>query len=89
MSIDGFEAYDITINQKVHVMASVLCILADSPMHAEFTNTPVPGNSLNSCRYCVLSSASLAARKKIPYVSQFLQKNSHGSNVLFDSCLFC
>jgi hypothetical protein len=62
-------------------MASVLCFLADSPMHAEITNTPVPGNSLNPCHYCVLWSKTLIERKKMPYVTQFLQKNLHGENV--------
>ncbi|KAA1091010.1 hypothetical protein PGT21_020568 [Puccinia graminis f. sp. tritici] len=80
MAINGFEAYDITISQKVHVMASVLCFQADSPMHAEITNTHVPGNALNSCRYCVLSSGTLKDRKKMPYIAQFTQKNLHGAD---------
>ncbi|EHS62789.1 uncharacterized protein PGTG_22701 [Puccinia graminis f. sp. tritici CRL 75-36-700-3] len=80
MAINGFTSYDSTICQEVHVMTSVLCFLADSPMHAEITNTPVPGNSLNPCRCCDLSSSSLKARKKLPYVCQFTQKNLHGSN---------
>ncbi|EFP91328.2 uncharacterized protein PGTG_16982 [Puccinia graminis f. sp. tritici CRL 75-36-700-3] len=84
MAINGFTAYDSTIGQEVHVMTSLLCFLADSPMHAEITNTPVPGNSLNSCRYCVLSSSSLKEREKIPYISKFAQKNLHGSNVWFN-----
>jgi protein involved in ribonucleotide reduction len=81
MAINGFDAYDSTISQNVLVMTSVLCFLADSPMHAEITNTHVPGNALNSCRYCVLGSESLAARKKMPYIAKFTQKNMHGSNV--------
>ncbi|EFP81051.1 uncharacterized protein PGTG_07303 [Puccinia graminis f. sp. tritici CRL 75-36-700-3] len=80
MAINGFEAYDCTIDEEVHVMTSLMCFTADSPMHAEITNTHVPGNSLNSCRYCTLSSPTLADRKKIPYVGKFVQKNSHGSN---------
>jgi hypothetical protein len=49
MATDGFKEYDSTISQQVHVMTSVLCFTADSPMHAEIKNTHVPGNSLNSC----------------------------------------
>ncbi|KAA1100370.1 hypothetical protein PGTUg99_023983 [Puccinia graminis f. sp. tritici] len=47
---NGFEAYDMTLSQTVLVMAPLLCFMADSPMHAEITNTPVPGPSLNPCR---------------------------------------
>ena len=79
---NGFIAYDITIGQEVLVMTSILCFLADSPMHAEITNTHVPGNSLNSCRCCVLRSDSLKDRKKIPYISKFTQKNLNGLNVM-------
>ncbi|KAI7952858.1 hypothetical protein MJO29_008489 [Puccinia striiformis f. sp. tritici] len=46
----------------------------------EITNTHVPGNALNSCRYCVLRSEDLKSRKKLPYLAQFTQKNSHGAN---------
>ncbi|PLW22365.1 hypothetical protein PCASD_15908 [Puccinia coronata f. sp. avenae] len=80
MSDNGFEAYNITISQKVLVMTSVLCFLADSPMHAKITNTPVPGNSLNPCRYCILSSEKMKDRKHMPYICQFVQKNYHGLN---------
>ncbi|KAI9613916.1 hypothetical protein KEM48_009372 [Puccinia striiformis f. sp. tritici PST-130] len=51
MATNGFIAYDSTLGKEVHVMTSSLCFLADSPMHAEITNTHVPGNALNSCRY--------------------------------------
>ncbi|KAA1083685.1 hypothetical protein PGT21_003970 [Puccinia graminis f. sp. tritici] len=51
---NGFEAYDMTLSQTVLVMAPLLCFMADSPMHAEITNTPVPGPSLNPCR-CIES----------------------------------
>jgi hypothetical protein len=90
MAIDGFEAYDSTISQEVHVMTSVLCFTADSPMHAEITNTHVPGNSLNSCRYCVLSSSTLNDWKKMLYIANFFQKNLHGSNICSTVCfVFC
>ncbi|OAV89021.1 hypothetical protein PTTG_28844 [Puccinia triticina 1-1 BBBD Race 1] len=82
MATHGFSAYDSTIGEEVHVMTSMLCFLGDSPMHAKITNTHVPGNSLNSCRYCVLHSATLQDRKKMPYVGQFMQKNLHGANCL-------
>ncbi|KAI9630889.1 hypothetical protein KEM48_013506 [Puccinia striiformis f. sp. tritici PST-130] len=50
MANNGFIAYDSTIGKELHVMTSSLCFLADSPMHAEITNTHVPGYALNSCR---------------------------------------
>jgi hypothetical protein len=81
MANNGFEAYDCKMGQKVLVMPIFLCFLADSPMHAEITNTPVAGCSLNPCQHYVLSSASLKDRKKIPYISKFTQKNLHGTNV--------
>ncbi|EFP84007.1 uncharacterized protein PGTG_09720 [Puccinia graminis f. sp. tritici CRL 75-36-700-3] len=80
MATKGFVAYDSTIDQEVHVMTSALCFLADSPMHAEITNTHVPGNALNSCRYCVLSSDDLKSRQKLAYLAKFAQKNSPGSD---------
>ncbi|OAV88550.1 hypothetical protein PTTG_29003 [Puccinia triticina 1-1 BBBD Race 1] len=80
MATNGFSAYDSTIGKEVHVMTSMLCFLGDSPMHTKITNTHVPGNSLNSCRCCVLNSAQLQDRKKMPYVAKFLQKNLHGAN---------
>jgi hypothetical protein len=83
MSINGFDTYNSTIEEEVYVMASILCFLADSPMHAEITNTPVPGNSLSPCQYCVLRSQTLKERSTIPFISQFLQKNLHGSNVFY------
>jgi hypothetical protein len=81
MANNGFKAYHCKIGQKVLVMPSVLFFLADSPMHAEITNTPVPGCFLNPCQHCVLHSASLKERKKIPYISRFTQKNLHGVKV--------
>ncbi|KNZ49011.1 hypothetical protein VP01_5264g2 [Puccinia sorghi] len=85
MATNGFIAYNITIGQKFLVVTSILCFLADSPMHAEITNTPVPGNSLNSCCCVFLHSDSFKAQNKIPYVSQFTQKNLKG----FDSMQTC
>ncbi|KAA1121662.1 hypothetical protein PGTUg99_013745 [Puccinia graminis f. sp. tritici] len=49
----------------------MLCLLADSPMHTELTNTPVPGTSLNPCRVCVLSSKSLQDKKTLSFLSKF------------------
>jgi hypothetical protein len=82
MSNKGFQAFDITIGQKVLVMSSVLCFLADSPMHTKIINTPVPGNSLNPCRICHLWSSTMKDQKKLVYISQYLQKNLNGSNVM-------
>ncbi|EFP83637.2 uncharacterized protein PGTG_09350 [Puccinia graminis f. sp. tritici CRL 75-36-700-3] len=77
---DGFEAYDMILSQNVLVMAPLLCFLANSPMQAEITNTPVPGPSLNPCRVCVLSSKTIKDRNTLGYISRFVNKNTHGSN---------
>ncbi|KNZ50217.1 hypothetical protein VP01_453g9 [Puccinia sorghi] len=50
MTLNGFESYDITIGQPFLVISIMLLFLADSPMHAKITNTPIPGASLNPCR---------------------------------------
>ncbi|KNZ64413.1 hypothetical protein VP01_1031g6 [Puccinia sorghi] len=50
MTLDGFEAYDISIGQPVLVMSMMLFFLADSPMHAKITNTQIPCASLNPCQ---------------------------------------
>ncbi|KAA1132169.1 hypothetical protein PGTUg99_001384 [Puccinia graminis f. sp. tritici] len=56
MAAEGYPAYDCTINEEVLVVSTILSFLGDSPMHAEITSTPIPGNSLHPCRACPLSS---------------------------------
>ena len=57
---DGFTTFDSTIMQEVLVTGHVLCFLADSPMHAEVTNTPNPGSSLTPCQICHLHMDGIA-----------------------------
>jgi hypothetical protein len=78
MTLEGFEAYDISIGQPVLVMSMMLFFLADSPMHAEITNTPVPGASLNPCRMCTLHTAQKVDKKSLTYLLQFLGIDSMG-----------
>ncbi|EFP77823.2 uncharacterized protein PGTG_03779 [Puccinia graminis f. sp. tritici CRL 75-36-700-3] len=56
-------AFDQSISQPVLVNTIVLCFLADSPMHAEITNTPNPGTSLNPCRMSIESRSRLGGDK--------------------------
>ncbi|KNZ49218.1 hypothetical protein VP01_5148g1 [Puccinia sorghi] len=51
----GFCAFDSSISQEVLFTSFVLCFLADSPMHAEITDTPVPARSLNPCKQFLLT----------------------------------
>lgn len=82
MATDGFTAFDCGISQPVLVMTTVLMFLADSPMHAEITNTPVPGISLNPCRICCLSAPNKKAKKSLNYLQRFLQLDPHGFEVI-------
>ncbi|KAI9603142.1 hypothetical protein H4Q26_002456 [Puccinia striiformis f. sp. tritici PST-130] len=82
MSTEGFDAYDVRLEEEVLVMTPVLAFLADSPMHAEITNTPVPSSSLNPCRSCKLSAPSLAEKVTMKYLQEFLQMSSHGTQCL-------
>ena len=79
MTLDGFEAYDMTIGQPVLVMSMMLFFLADSPMHAEITNTPIPGASLNPCRICSLHAPQKIDKKSLSYLLQFLELGANGS----------
>ncbi|PLW26028.1 hypothetical protein PCANC_22405, partial [Puccinia coronata f. sp. avenae] len=73
MVTEGFTAYDCSLRKPVLVTSVVLCFLADSPMHAEVTNTPNPGASNHPCRMCKLSVEKKKMRKSLPYVRQFIQ----------------
>ncbi|KAI9627287.1 hypothetical protein KEM48_009913 [Puccinia striiformis f. sp. tritici PST-130] len=72
MSTIGYPAYDISLGQHVWVMSVVLCFLADSPMHAEVTNTP------NPCRMCQLSCESKKKKSTLDYVQRFLHLDAAG-----------
>ncbi|KAA1114601.1 hypothetical protein PGT21_014993 [Puccinia graminis f. sp. tritici] len=74
----GFEAYDHSISQVVLVTSTVLCFVADSPMHVEITNTPNPGASLNPCRMCTLCVSAKRFRKTHTYVQHFVQRDMFG-----------
>ncbi|POW19850.1 hypothetical protein PSHT_04232 [Puccinia striiformis] len=78
---EGFIAFDSTIMKEVLVTGTVLCFLGDSPMHAEVTNTPNPGSSLNPCRMCHLKTATMDDKKSLDYIQQFLRINPDGSEL--------
>jgi hypothetical protein len=81
MGTHGFTAFDYGLQQDVLVMSSVLCVLGDSPMHAEITNTPLPGASLNPCRICHLGVSSGSQKSEADFVYQFLGMDAHGNRV--------
>ncbi|KAA1082636.1 hypothetical protein PGT21_009069 [Puccinia graminis f. sp. tritici] len=60
----GFEAYDHSISQVVLVTSTVLCFVADSPMHAEITNTPNPGG-VDKCTPTPMAHANLHAKRRL------------------------
>ncbi|KNZ45986.1 uncharacterized protein VP01_7644g1, partial [Puccinia sorghi] len=70
----GFVGYDIGLNQEVLVMTAVLCFLGDSPMHAEVTNTPNPGVSLNPFQICTLKVQRLVDKSSLDYVLDNFRK---------------
>jgi len=84
MATDGFEAYNSGLRQKVLVMSVVLSFQADTPMHAEITSTPVPGQALHTCRMCNLKANSQHERKSPDYVFCFLGLNSDGEEVCLE-----
>ncbi|KNZ53699.1 uncharacterized protein VP01_3161g2 [Puccinia sorghi] len=63
-------AFDGGLYQQVLVMTAVLCFLGDSPMHAEITNNPKTGVSLNPCRICSLQVSTLGYKPSKTYVMQ-------------------
>ncbi|KAA1134479.1 hypothetical protein PGTUg99_001875 [Puccinia graminis f. sp. tritici] len=78
MGTTGYSAYDCGICQTVLVSSVVLCFLGDSPMHAEVTSTPNPGQSLNPCRICTLSCTKKKLKPTRDYVQKFLHINTLG-----------
>jgi hypothetical protein len=81
MALEGFTAYDSHIAEPVLVHSVVLCFLADSPMHAEVTNTPNPGQSNHPCRMCTLSVEKKSMMKSVPYIQHFIQVDHLGYGV--------
>ncbi|PLW21644.1 hypothetical protein PCANC_03188 [Puccinia coronata f. sp. avenae] len=75
---EGFIAYDNVTSQVVLVNLVVLCFLADSPMHAEVTNTPIPGQANHPCRMCTLSVEYKHMMKSVAYIQQVLQVDDTG-----------
>ncbi|KNE94634.1 hypothetical protein PSTG_11997 [Puccinia striiformis f. sp. tritici PST-78] len=82
MATCGYEAYDTFLGQPVWVATIVLCFLADSPMHAEITNTPNPGQSLNPCRICTLSCKQKKMKSTCGYVQKFLERDDIGEEMI-------
>ncbi|EFP89843.2 uncharacterized protein PGTG_15799 [Puccinia graminis f. sp. tritici CRL 75-36-700-3] len=74
----GCVAYDCGLGEEVLITSSLLCFLADSPMHAEITSTVMPGNSRNPCRACDLSVSSVSMKKTMAYLQFFLQISADG-----------
>ncbi|PLW12080.1 hypothetical protein PCANC_21933, partial [Puccinia coronata f. sp. avenae] len=81
MATEGFTAYDCSLGQPVLVTSVVLCFLADSPMHAEVTNTPNPGASNHPCRMCNFSVEKKKMMKSLPYIHKFIQVDNMGREV--------
>ncbi|KAA1082180.1 hypothetical protein PGTUg99_025472 [Puccinia graminis f. sp. tritici] len=79
-STQGFPAYDPGLNADVLVMTVVLSFQADSPMHAEVTNTTVPGVCLNPCRMCDLHLDCLNDKRSRDYVQKFVHIDQHGND---------
>jgi hypothetical protein len=74
----GCFAYDSGLGKEVLITSSLLCFLADSPMHAEITSTFMPGHSRNPCRACDLSVSSVSMKKTMAYLQFFLQISADG-----------
>ena len=71
LATEGCVAYDYSLQQEVLFMTIPLCLLADSPMAAEFTNTPIPGSSNNPCRICHLHCPQGDVRSTMTYMQEF------------------
>ncbi|EFP84909.2 uncharacterized protein PGTG_10380 [Puccinia graminis f. sp. tritici CRL 75-36-700-3] len=79
LASEGYPAFDCTLQEEVLLVSHILCFLGDSPMHAEITSTPNPGNSLHPCRACALSAASVRAKATLDYVRFFFMIGPTGS----------
>jgi hypothetical protein len=72
LATDGHFAYDSLLKQDVLIMSVIMAFLADSPMHAEITSTPLPANANSPCRVCQLSVARKADKSLKGYVMDFM-----------------
>ncbi|KAI9613094.1 hypothetical protein H4Q26_010371 [Puccinia striiformis f. sp. tritici PST-130] len=77
----GHPAYDCELEADVLVMSVAMAFLAGSPMHAEITNTPLPGNANSPCRICQLYVAKKDDKTLVGYVKDFMGI-TYGGNVL-------
>ncbi|KAA1125883.1 hypothetical protein PGTUg99_014867 [Puccinia graminis f. sp. tritici] len=80
LATDGRVAHDSSLGEDVLIMSMVLCFQADSPMHAEITNTPLPNVSLNPCRMCCLHTPTMEGKKTEKYVRDFLHIDAFGNH---------
>ncbi|OAV86099.1 hypothetical protein PTTG_30083 [Puccinia triticina 1-1 BBBD Race 1] len=71
LATEGVVGWDCSIMQEVLITSTLLCFLGDSPMHAEITSTPIPGNCLHPCRACDLSAENMKGKATIEYVCSF------------------
>jgi hypothetical protein len=71
VATNGFPAYDCKLGENVLIMSVVLAFLANSPMHAEVTSTPMPAVSNNPCRMCHLSVENRGDKQTTSYVHDF------------------
>lgn len=74
----GCPAYDCGLGEEVLVTTTLLCFLADSPMHADITSTVMPANARNPCRACDLSVLRASQKKTMAYLQFFLQISADG-----------
>ncbi|KAI7938280.1 hypothetical protein MJO28_015200 [Puccinia striiformis f. sp. tritici] len=74
----AFNDPNLELIAPVFVMSTVLFFLADSPMHAEITNTPCPSSALNPCRFCTLSAPKKIEKDTKIYIQKFLEVDSDG-----------
>ncbi|KNE94118.1 hypothetical protein PSTG_12547 [Puccinia striiformis f. sp. tritici PST-78] len=78
MQEEGFPVHGCTSGKEVLIVSTVLCFLANSPMHAEITSTPTPANSLHPCRACGLATPARKDKPTMEYVCAFFMINSDG-----------
>ncbi|OAV95433.1 hypothetical protein PTTG_26678 [Puccinia triticina 1-1 BBBD Race 1] len=74
----GCPAYDSGLGKEVLVTTSLLCFLADTPMHAEITSTVMPNNARNPCRARDLGVKRAAQKRSMAYLQFFLQVSANG-----------
>ncbi|OAV99967.1 hypothetical protein PTTG_25122 [Puccinia triticina 1-1 BBBD Race 1] len=74
----GCPAYDSGLGKEVLVITSLLCFLADTPMHSEITSTVMPNNARNPCRVCDLGVTRAAQKRSMAYLQFFLQVSANG-----------